>query len=95
MSDWGGWFGYKISSPAGIIGNVIQLWKKMILIDSLTSVKALLFRKISHRTHPLVYECKQMYSDLLEDEVEVEIMWILGGSRVTRMVLFLKDHFRR
>jgi hypothetical protein len=35
--------------------------------------QALLSRKISHRTHPLVYECKQMFSDLLEDGVEVEI----------------------
>jgi hypothetical protein len=29
----------------------------------LSSVKALLSRKISHRTHPLVYECKQMCSE--------------------------------
>jgi hypothetical protein len=42
----------------------------------LSSVKALLSRKISHRTHPLVYECNQMCSDLLEDGVGVEIMWI-------------------
>jgi hypothetical protein len=46
------------------------------LIDSLSSVKALLSRKISHRTHLLVIECKQMCSDLLEDGVEVQIMWI-------------------
>jgi ribonuclease HI len=32
----------------------------------------------SHRTHPLVYECKQKCSDLLKDGVEVEIMWILA-----------------
>jgi hypothetical protein len=79
-----GGFGYKISSPAGIftaeltalfvtlrhIGEVIQPPEKC-----LSSVKALLSIKISHRTHPL-YECKQMSSDLLEDGVEVEIMWI-------------------
>jgi hypothetical protein len=35
-------------------------------------------RKISHRTHPLVYGCKQMCCDLLEDRVEVDIMWILA-----------------
>jgi hypothetical protein len=71
--------GYKISSPAGIftaelttlfvtlrhIGEVIQLPEKcLILTDSLSSVKALLSRKISHRIHPLVCECKQMFSDL-------------------------------
>jgi hypothetical protein len=59
------------------IGEVIQPPEKcLILTDSLSSVKALLSRKLSHRTHPLVYECKQMCSDLLEVGVEVEIMWI-------------------
>jgi ribonuclease HI len=48
----------------------------LILTDSLSSVKALLSNKISHRTHPLVYECKQMCGELLEDGVEVEIIWI-------------------
>jgi hypothetical protein len=46
----------------------------------------LLGRKISHRTHTLVYESKQMCSDLLGDGVEVEIMWIpahVGSSEVT------------
>jgi hypothetical protein len=75
-----GGFGYKVSSPVGIftaeltalfltlghIGEVIQPPEKcLILTDSLSSVKALLSRKILHRTHPLVYECKQMCSDLL------------------------------
>jgi ribonuclease HI len=46
------------------------------LTDSLSSVKALLSRKISHRTHPLVYECKQMCSNLVEDGIEVGIIWI-------------------
>jgi hypothetical protein len=54
------------------IGDVIQPPEKC-----LSSVKALLSRKISHRTHPLVYECKQMCSDLLEDGVEVEIKILL------------------
>jgi hypothetical protein len=75
-----GGFGHKISSPAGIftaeltallmtlrnIGEIIQPPEKCsILTDSLSSFKALLSRKISHRTLPLVYECKQMCSDLL------------------------------
>jgi hypothetical protein len=38
--------------------------------------------KISHRTHPLVYECKQMCGDLLEDGVEVEIMWMPAHVRL-------------
>jgi hypothetical protein len=50
----------------------------LILTDSLSSLKALLSRKILHRTHPLVDECKQMCSDLLEDGVEIKIMWILA-----------------
>jgi hypothetical protein len=54
------------------------LEKCLILIDSLSSVKALLSRKISHWTHSLVYECKQMCSYLLEDGVEVEIIGILA-----------------
>jgi hypothetical protein len=60
-----------------IIGKVIQP-QCLILTDSLSSVKPLLSRKKPHRTHPLVYECKQMCSDLLEDGVEVEIIWILA-----------------
>jgi ribonuclease HI len=38
----------------------------------------MLSREISHRPHLLVYKCKQMCSDLLEDGVEVELMWILA-----------------
>jgi hypothetical protein len=38
----------------------------------------------SDRTHLLVYECKQICSDLLEDEVEVEIMWIPGHVRLKK-----------
>jgi hypothetical protein len=54
----------------------------LILTDSLSSVKALLSKNISHRTHPLVYECKQMCSDLLWNRVEVEIMWISAHVRL-------------
>jgi ribonuclease HI len=48
----------------------------LVFTDSLSSVKALLSKKTSHQTHPLVYECKEMCTDLLEDGVKVEIMWI-------------------
>jgi hypothetical protein len=66
---WEGGFNYKISIPAGIftaeltalfvtlrhIVKIIQPPEKcLILTDSLSSVKALLSREISHRTHPLV-----------------------------------------
>jgi hypothetical protein len=69
-------FGYETSSPAGIFtaeltalfvtlrhnGEVIQPPEKcLILTDSLGSVKALLSRKISHRTHPLVNRCVTTY----------------------------------
>jgi ribonuclease HI len=60
------------------IGEVIQPREKcLILTDSLISVKAPLSRKISHCTHPLVYECSRCVatSDLLEDGVEIEIVW--------------------
>jgi hypothetical protein len=68
----------------GLVGSVLVIFEKviqpqcLILTDSLSSVKPLLSRKIPHRTHPLVYECKQMCSDLLEDGVEVENIWILA-----------------
>jgi hypothetical protein len=94
-----GGFGYKISSPAGAftaeltalfvtlqhIEEVIQPPERcLILTDSLSSVRTLMSREISYRTHPLVYERKQMCSDLLEG-VAVEIMCIrlTWGSRVT------------
>jgi hypothetical protein len=50
--------------------------KCLILTDRLISVKTLLSRKLSHRTHPLVYDCKQMCSNLLWNGVEVKLMWI-------------------
>jgi hypothetical protein len=53
--------------------------KCLMLTDSLSSVKALLSRKISHRIHPLVYESEQMCSKILQDGVGVEIVWILAA----------------
>jgi hypothetical protein len=54
----------------------------LILTASLSSVKALLSRKILHQTHPLVYECKQMCSNQLWNGVEVEMMWIPSHVRL-------------
>jgi hypothetical protein len=66
-----GGFGYKISIPAGIFTaeltalfvtlrhteKVIQPPEKsLILTGSLSSVKVIMSRKISHQTHSLVYE---------------------------------------
>jgi hypothetical protein len=50
--------------------------RSLILTDSFSTVKVLMSRKTSHRTHPLVYECKQMCSNLLWNGVEFEILWI-------------------
>jgi hypothetical protein len=63
------------------------------LTDSLSSVKALLSRKISHRTHSMIYKLKQMCSDLLWNGVEVEIMWILSHLELEGNELML--FFRR
>jgi hypothetical protein len=74
--------GFKLSSPAGVfstelnalcmafqhIREVIQPPEKcLILTDSLSSIKVLLSRRISWRTHPLVYECKQLCFGLMRD----------------------------
>jgi ribonuclease HI len=49
----------------------------LILTDSLSSIKAMLSRKIAHQTHSLVYECKQL-SSLCQNGIEVKLMWILS-----------------
>jgi ribonuclease HI len=84
-------FGFKLSSLAGVfsaelsalfmalrhIREVIQPPKKcLILTDSLSSIRAMLSRRISWRTHPLVYECKQLCFDLMKDLIEVKLMWV-------------------
>jgi hypothetical protein len=84
-------FGFKLSSLAGVLSaklstlfmalqhirEVIQPPEKcMILTDGLSSIKAMLSRKISWRTHPHVYECKQLCFDLMRDLIEVKLMWI-------------------
>jgi hypothetical protein len=69
-----GVFGYNIRGPAGVfadlsalftalqhIAEVIRLPERcFILTDGLSSIKVMLSRKIVHKTHPLVYECKQL-----------------------------------
>jgi hypothetical protein len=69
-----GGFGYKIRGPAGVITAELSalftalryipevIWpleRCLILTNSLSSIRAMLSRKIAHQTHPLVYECKQ------------------------------------
>jgi hypothetical protein len=55
-----GGFGYKLSSPFVTSRHIEEVdqppEKCLILTDSVSPVKVLLFRKISHWTHPLVYE---------------------------------------
>jgi hypothetical protein len=48
----------------------------LILIDSLSSIQAMLSRRIAHLTHPLVYECKQLCWSLYPNGIEVKFMWI-------------------
>jgi hypothetical protein len=57
-------FGYNISSSAGIFTAELTLERCLILTHSLSSVKALLSRKLSHRTHPLDYECNQIFNSI-------------------------------
>jgi hypothetical protein len=76
-----GAFGYKIQGPAGVftadlnalftalrhIARVIRPRERcLILTDSLSSIKAMLSRKIAHQTHPLVSlnGCKQLCRSL-------------------------------
>jgi ribonuclease HI len=86
-----GEFGHKIPSPAGVfttelsalftalrhIAEVIRPSERcLIFTDSLSSIKAMLSRKITHQTHPLVYECKQLCWSLCQNGIEVNLMWI-------------------
>jgi hypothetical protein len=87
-----GGFEYKIQGLAGVftaelsfllftatrhVAWVIWLPERcLILTDSLSTIKAMLSRKIAHQTHPLVYECKQLYWSLCQNGIEVKLMWI-------------------
>jgi hypothetical protein len=76
-----GGFGYKIRGPAGVftvefsglftalrhIAEVIQPPERCLIIsDSVGLIKAMLYRKIVHQTHSLVYECKLWHRQLYE-----------------------------
>jgi hypothetical protein len=97
--DRGG-FGHKILGPAGVftdelsplftalrhIAEVIQPPKMcLILTDSLSSIKAMLSRKIAYRTHPLMlYECKQLCWSLCQNRIEVKLFrwWEMNWSMI-------------
>jgi hypothetical protein len=84
-------FRFKLSSPAGVFSaelsalfmalrhmrEIIQPPEKcLILTNSLSSIRAMLSRRISWQTHPLVYECKQLCFDLMRDLMKVKFMRI-------------------
>jgi ribonuclease HI len=104
----GGGFGHKILSPVDVftaelsalftalqhIAEVIRPPEKcLILTDSLSSIKAMLSRRIAHRNHPLVYELKQLCWSLCQNGIEVKLMWIL--SHVGLVGNKLVEHDRR
>jgi hypothetical protein len=79
-----GRFGHKIPSPADVftaklsalfaalrqIAEVIRPTERcLILTDSLSSIKAMLSKKTLHKTHPLVYESKQLRCSLCQTEL--------------------------
>jgi ribonuclease HI len=86
-----GGLGHKKSSPASVftaelssvftalrhIAEVIRPPERcIILTDSLNSIKAMLSRRIAHKTHPLLYKCKQLGWCLCQNRIEVKLMWI-------------------
>jgi ribonuclease HI len=89
---WVGGFGHKIQSPAGIftvelsalftalrhIAEVKRPPERCLILNvSMSSIKAMLSRKITHQTQPLVvYECKQLWWSLCQNWIEVKLMWI-------------------
>jgi hypothetical protein len=57
------------------IADVMQPLKGcLILPDSLSLIKTMFSTKITHRTHPLVYECKQLCRSLCQNGIEVKFM---------------------
>jgi ribonuclease HI len=92
-----GRFGHKIPSPAGVftadlsaLSNALRHTSEvirspercLILTDSLSSIKAMLSRKIVHKTHPLAYECKQLCWSLCQNGIEVKLTWIPSHVRL-------------
>jgi hypothetical protein len=77
-----GGFGHKIQSQAGVFTaelsalftalrhNAVRPPERcLILTDGLSSVKAMLSRKIAQQTHPLVYDCKQLCWSLCQNGI--------------------------
>jgi hypothetical protein len=58
----------------------------LILTDSLSSIKAMLSRKIAHQTLPLVYECKQLCWSLCQNGIETveHLVWHCERFRLER-----------
>jgi hypothetical protein len=95
-------FGYKIQGPTGVftaeldalftairyIAEVIRPPERcLILTESLSLIKAMLYRKIAHQTQPLVYECNQLCWGLCQNGIEVRLMWIPSHDRARQAVL--------
>jgi hypothetical protein len=84
-----GGFGYKIRGPAGVFTaelsalftgqrHIAELKRPqercLIFTDTLSSIKAMLSKKIAHQTHPLVYECKKLCWSLCQNGIEVKLI---------------------
>jgi ribonuclease HI len=82
-------FGYRLQEPSGVftaestalltalhfVGSG-QPGVFLILTDSLSSIEALRSRKISSRTHSVVYECKEVLWWLRANQFVVRLMWV-------------------
>jgi ribonuclease HI len=82
-------FGYRLQEPSGVFTAEItalltalrfvgsgQPCEFLILTDSLSSIEALRSRKISPRTHSVVYECKDALWRLEANQFVVRLMWV-------------------
>jgi ribonuclease HI len=82
-------FGYHLQEPSGVSTSEItalltvlrfvgssQPGEFLILTDSLSSIETLRSRKISPRTHSVVYECKEALWRLRADQFVVRLMWV-------------------
>jgi hypothetical protein len=78
-------FGYHLQEPSGVFTALLTALRFMesgqpgeflILTDSLSSIEALRSRKISPRTHSVVYECKEALWRLRADQFVVRLMWV-------------------
>jgi ribonuclease HI len=82
-------FGYRVQEPSGVFTAEItalltalhfvvsgQPSELLILADSLSSIEALRSRKISPRTHSVVYECKEVLWWLRANQFVVRLIWV-------------------